>query len=439
MKNIPVVLDSGGTMLQKMYTDNYGRYSFQTGYGNYQVMVDTINARYHVVCPVSFLETSILTAIDSIDTDIDFGVDCNSGYDLTARSISPAGIFSIGHSRTLYLNTGEELSYLGILCGNSIAGSVEAILSGLVSYISPAVGALTPTSINGDTIIWNISNFSLVDPQHDFNIIVGISPNATINDSVCVELNVSPTGGDNIPSNNSLSECFPIRNAVDPNEKYMSPSGLVDTSQQWFTFTIFFQNTGNAPAEDIYVLDTMDQNLDPTTFAWLSSSHDVITQLLPGNILRFNYPGINLVDSTTDEAGSQGYVQYKVRRKENLPANTTISNTAYIYFDFNAPVATNTVAATLTLNVSTADNAIAEFNIYPNPARNKLTVGSKQYAIKSIEVCDILGKKLMSEHFDAGIKSATIDVEGLSQGIYFIKLQTEKYIATRKFVKSPCR
>jgi uncharacterized repeat protein (TIGR01451 family) len=217
----------------------------------------------------------------------------------------------------------------------------------------------------------------------------------------------------------------------------MSPSGLVDTSQQWFTFTIFFQNVGNAPAEDIYILDTLDQNLDASTFTYLSSSHDAITQLLTGNILRFNYQDINLADSTTDEPGSHGYVKYKVKRKDNLPVNTIISNTAHIYFDFNPAVVTNTVSAQLALNTGVNLVSMQDIKIYPNPTSSQLTVEigqGGQNAIISIEIRDLLGQKVYLLE-SALSKKVTIDLTDLSNGFYILRVNSETGQTTKKFLK----
>jgi uncharacterized repeat protein (TIGR01451 family) len=434
LKDISVVLDSGGIQLQQMHTDDYGNFSFQTGYGNYQLKVDTVNAPYHVVCPVAFLGTSTLTAIDSMDTGIDFGLVCNSGFDLTTRSISPLQMFRPGFQTTIYMNAGDGMSFSGTSCANGLSGAVQAIIDNLVSYVSPAAGALVPSSVNGDTITWNITDFSLIDPIHVFNIIVEVSTSANINDTICIELNVSPAIGDNIPSNNTLTECFPVVGSYDPNIKYMFPSGDVDTSQQWFEFTIFFQNVGTAPANDIYILDTLDQNLDATTFTYLSSSHDVITQLLPGSILRFNYPDINLADSTTDEPASHGYVKFKVKRNENLPVNTTITNTAHIFFDFNNAVVTNTTQAMLTTSVGMTENISNEIIIYPNPARSQLTIDSRQNTISSIEVLNMMGQKVYS-FYEGKAKRQTIDVNDFSEGIYIMKINLENKIVVKRFIK----
>lgn len=434
LKDIPVSLDSGGMQLQLMLTDHAGHFSFQTGYGNYELKADTANASYHVVCPLSFSRTSVLSSADSMDTDMDFGLVCNSGFDLKARSITSLQTFRSGFQNTVYFDAGDGMSFSGISCTDSLSGSVQVVLGNLVSYVSPAPGAIMPTSINGDTLTWSISDFALVDPIHDFNIIAEVSTSATINDSICLQLDIFPTA-DNIPGNNSVTECFPVVSSYDPNEKTMLPSGMVDSSQHWFTFTVFFQNTGTASAEDIYILDTLDQNLDATTFTFLSSSHDVITQMLPGNILRFNYPDIYLPDSNANEPMSHGFVKYKVKRKNNLPLNTTISNTAHIFFDFNAPVVTNTVSATLSIGVGVGEMFSGDVFIYPNPAGSQLAVGSHHSAIVSIEMINVFGQLINILYADEKRGEVPVDLSRLKPGIYFLKVQTEQGTSVRKFIR----
>jgi hypothetical protein len=46
-------------------------------------------------------------------------------------------------------------------------------------------------------------------------------------------------------------------------------------------------------------------------------------------------------------AGSSGYVRFRMRPMPNVPNLTEILNTAEIYFDYNAPVITNTTLTTL--------------------------------------------------------------------------------------------
>ena len=67
-------------------------------------------------------------------------------------------------------------------------------------------------------------------------------------------------------------------------------------------------------------------------------------------MLVFNFPNINLPDSNSNEPGSHGYVQFKIRAKNNIVIGDVLSNTANIYFDFNAPIITNTTNNAVILN-----------------------------------------------------------------------------------------
>jgi uncharacterized repeat protein (TIGR01451 family) len=165
-------------------------------------------------------------------------------------------------------------------------------------------------------------------------------------------VNVTPTTGDNNVSNNSMQHCFSVVNSFDPNAKEVYPEGGIPVNQEWLTYTIHFQNTGNAPAQNIYILDTLDQNLMPETFTLLSYSHEPLIQLF-GNVVKFNFPNINLPDSTYDEPNSHGFVQYKIKLTPGLPIGTIISNIAYNFFDFNPPIATNIVSNTVVNNIQT--------------------------------------------------------------------------------------
>lgn len=56
-----------------------------------------------------------------------------------------------------------------------------------------------------------------------------------------------------------------------------------------------------------------------------------------------------LPDSNVNEAASHGFTSFRVKQVPNLPVGTLIENSAAIYFDFNAPVITNTSWHTIAL------------------------------------------------------------------------------------------
>ena len=435
LKIVPVKLDSSGIFVQEFLTNSSGDFSFSTGYGNYSVTIDTSQLPFDLICPSSFSYSTTLSASNAYDSLANFGLQCKPGFDLESKSISVDGLIRPGAQRKLYLITGDAGTNYGTMCSTNISGSVQAILSGPVSYVAPLPGAIAPTTVSGDTLTWIVPDFSLINPANDFNVQISISTAANIGDTLCVLLNISAASGDNNPANNTLSICWPVRNSFDPNAKDMWPSGAVDTSQQAFIFTVYFQNTGNAPAEDIYILDTLSNNLDASSFTFLSSSHNVITQLLQGNVLRFNFPDINLADSTNNEPESHGFVQFKLNRKAGLPPGTVISNKAYIYFDYNPAIITNTASATLTLPVGLNENHTSNsMTVYPNPSSGKLNIlFAKPIARGTVEIQSILGEKILKQNI-YNRSEMVITPENISDGIYFVKVFDGNETLCRKLI-----
>ncbi|MBL0054325.1 MAG: T9SS type A sorting domain-containing protein [Bacteroidetes bacterium] len=264
-----------------------------------------------------------------------------------------SGIFRPANFAKVKIFAGDISNHYGLHCAAGTSGAVQIIITGPASYIVTVNGALTPT-LNGDTLTYTIADFGLVDFDNDFQIQVQTDTLAQLGQQVCFEVNVTPTIGDNNPANNTLTHCFTVVNSYDPNLKSVYPVNTIADKDGKLTYTIQFQNTGNAPAQHIYVMDTLDAALDASTFELLAYSHQPQVQLI-GNNLRFNFPNINLPDSVNDEPNSHGYVQFSIKLHDSLPLGTTVNNTSFIYFDFNPPVQTNTVTDTLT----DCDNLIA--------------------------------------------------------------------------------
>lgn len=134
--------------------------------------------------------------------------------------------------------------------------------------------------------------------------------------------------------------------AYDPNDITGFTNGyteehyvLEDTRMEYL---IRFQNTGNAPASNITVVDTLDAFMDPSTFQVVANSHSVQTTLYPSGRIEFFFPDIQLPDSTCCEPLSHGLVSFKVDLIDGLEPGDEFNQTAYIYFDNNPPVITNT-------------------------------------------------------------------------------------------------
>lgn len=160
--------------------------------------------------------------------------------------------------------------------------------------------------------------------------------------------------GDPSPANNADTVAQVAQGAFDPNDKQVWPQGPINLATQPelleapFEYLIRFQNTGTDLAFNIVVEDTISDLLDLGSFSLTGTSHDLEVALREGNVLAFHFDRIFLPDSLSDEPNSHGFVKYRIMPKPGLLPGQVVRNTAHIYFDFNAPVATNTVETPLT-------------------------------------------------------------------------------------------
>jgi hypothetical protein len=70
-----------------------------------------------------------------------------------------------------------------------------------------------------------------------------------------------------------------------------------------------------------------------------------------------------------------------------------------------------------------------KFSMSPNPVNNILTINSKE-TLKSIEIFNLLGKKVLSS------TKNSVDVSFLSSSVYLVKLTSDKGISTKKLIKN---
>jgi hypothetical protein len=220
-----------------------------------------------------------------------------------------------------------------------LGGTVTLTLSGPVTIESSNEGSLTPT-VNGNVLTYTVTDFNNM-PYAPFKLKLKTDTTATADDVICVHVNIQPDQADADTSDNEYDFCYNVVNSYDPNEKEVFPKDVPPGYVDWLTYTIHFQNTGNAPAFNIRLKDTLDTNLDLSTFEFRDASHAASTNL-NGRVLTVRFNNIMLPDSTSDLEGSMGYFQYRIKPKPNLADGIKVKNKARIYFDYNTAIITNT-------------------------------------------------------------------------------------------------
>jgi fimbrial isopeptide formation D2 family protein len=214
--------------------------------------------------------------------------------------------------------------------------------------------------------------------------------------------------------------------SYDPNIKTVYPAGEGAQGEvapnTTFTYTVHFQNTGNYPATNIYILDTLDTDLDISTLEILSSTHTMNPIFFGGNKVKFDFPNINLIDSTTNEPLSHGSVTYRIKAKTGLANGTEIKNTAHIYFDYNAAVVTNTTLNTIniSLNVNETISEI-ENTIYPNPVSDMVNISFNENVNGLLQVRDITGRIVYSTNAN-NTNFLSLNVASWNTGMYEISI-----------------
>lgn len=309
--------------------------------------------------------------------------------------------------------------------------TITFVMDSLYSFISSTPA---PLSVNGQTITWAYSNLL---PNQGGSIMLNLLPDSTavLGNYLNSTLSIAPLN-DTVPANNILTLHQLITNAWDPNEKLADPSGVIAAGTT-INYTIHFQNTGNAAASNVVVTDVLDQNLDPLTFHLIGASHPVNLHMDGNGVATFTFYNIQLPDSGSNFAASNGYVSFSIKTKDALNPGTVINNEAGIVFDSNSPVITNTTTDIIqsilgTNNILTNGSSLI---VYPNPASGYVNFIFSNNANEkaNLKITGVDGKEIMSRQNITS--SEKIDVSKLSAGIYLCSLTTNSGLQTVHFIK----
>jgi uncharacterized repeat protein (TIGR01451 family) len=307
----------------------------------------TYNFTYTPTNPLLWMLTSAPTVSVTLDAmtsnaDVFFGIAPNT------LPVSQASLFN---SSNLGLSCNTSSSHHSISFQNTgntiIDGTISYTIDPLVSFIS-AVPA--PASVAGNTITWD---YSVILPGQYMSIqLTSTSPDASDFGSTIINqsaLNIEDSFG-SVIFTDSYTEQRLILCSYDPNDitehNGYTENGYVLPGTE-LEYTIRFQNTGNAPANNVRIENQLNAQLDRGTFQPVGWSHDFELMIDENNKAIFSFNGINLPDSTNNEADSHGFVTYRIMPVADLPYLTVINNSAEIYFDLNPAVVTNTEINTI--------------------------------------------------------------------------------------------
>jgi hypothetical protein len=147
------------------------------------------------------------------------------------------------------------------------------------------------------------------------------------------------------------------------------------------------------------------------------ASHAHTYSFKPGRVVEWFFDDINLPDSTSDEAGSHGFIKFRIRPVQPLLAGTLLENIANIFFDFNPPVITEPsllVAEFSTGVVEGGNDAI--LRVHPSPASTEIQVEVPWPA--TVRLNDVSGRIVAGPILVSGRER--IPLKGLAKGSYLL-------------------
>jgi uncharacterized repeat protein (TIGR03803 family) len=130
----------------------------------------------------------------------------------------------------------------------------------------------------------------------------------------------------------------------------------------------------------------------------------------------------DFIDSTGN--GSQGSLIISGNSLYGMSINGGTDN-AGVIFKFK-----QTSLGIEELNVSAGG-----INLCPNPASDKIEVSSKQSAVSSIEIYNLLGERIYSLLITDNRSPITINIADLPSGVYLLKAITENGAVIKRFIK----
>ncbi|RZJ29861.1 MAG: T9SS type A sorting domain-containing protein, partial [Flavobacterium sp.] len=392
---------------------SYGIYDIN-GSNVYDVSftVDPSYASNYAVSPSSFMGLSVVPG--SGLTEYYFPVSALQNYNDVGVAIIPNQQPRPGLQ---YTNTIKYTNY-----GNqTVSGSLSFTHDPLVSISSVSQAGTTPNAAGFSYNYTSLLPFESREIQ--VTMLVPPIPTVSLGWLLTNTASVASVSGDTVLENNTASSSQIIIGSYDPNDKMESHGGHIAINDfgagDYLYYTIRFENTGTASAQDVRVYDVLDNSLEPTSVRMVDASHDFTLDRLD-NQLTWRFDNINLPFSSSDPAGAKGFVTFKVKPKPGYAVGTVIPNTASIFFDLNPAIVTNTFYTEFVTNLGNESFTANELMIYPNPAGDLVNVSLNGGIIKAIVIYDMLGKKVFDRK--AGAASETVDLSGVSPGIYLVEV-----------------
>lgn len=411
-----------------------------------------------------------------------YSTSSNVGYPLDSvnYSVGDSVKYSSFKSKVAYVGTDSNFSVSGLVSGTRYYFAVVPYnsCSGIPNYLrtsplkadtvtagtAPLSDCTAPTGVNSATIIKLDSTTSTIslkwkNSANGDSVLVFAAPFNTIG-SVTIHDSAYYMVGGTVPSSGSTQPIVYYRGT----DSSTTLTGL-STNTLYKIFVVAFNNKGciNGPnygglanvlirtaavasgdcTQPTGISNTSIVKLDSTVstirIKWTNPANADSVMILAGPTGSIGF--VTIHDSTYYAVGSTvpgtGATVYYRGTDSSLTITGLISNTVYkiLFVPFNNKACNNgpnyvnnPAFTTIRTAIATGvkyHNAEAEFALYPNPTSNGSLFVKFKTALReeaTIEVLDILGRKLDVQQLNPGTDMQTINVSNLAKGTYLLNV-----------------
>lgn len=413
---------TNGSTIATIIANNSGDYYIPVQAGTHTITPILENPTYFNVSPTTFV-ASLPTMTSPVTQN--FCLTANGDHNDLEVLIIPVTGAAPGFNakyKIIYKNKGTTtqsgtLSY-------SYDDNLMNFLSSTVVPISQTTGALN----------WNFANLAPMESREIILTFTLNTPTQTppLSSGNILTYTAQVNGAtDETPTDNVFTLNQTVVNSFDPNDKTCLEGTSIALTKvgDYVHYLIRFENTGTANAQNIVVKDIIDTNkYDINSLIAMNASHSFVTKITNSNTVEFIFENIQL---PFNNATNDGYISFKIKTKTTLGIGDSFSNSANIYFDYNAPITTNTYTTTVQSFLSTSEDIKEKDDIviYPNPVKDFIFLKTTKEIVKT-EIFDSAGRILLTTNGDK------INTTSLSKGVYYIKLFDKDKFWIKTFIKN---
>lgn len=317
-----------------------------------------------------------------------------------------------------------------------------------VSIISPSLPiaqqeSFVANSKNYTRYSWSVGSLNPFNNK-TISFMTGTDASVLIGDELDFKGEVVNSSTDCNIDDNVLTQKYSVYGAIDPNDILVSPKGYGKEGyilpDQLLTYTVRFENVGNFATQNVSIIDTIPQELDINTFKLVSSSHDNVSTEIVDNKITFTLENVFLPPTSVDSDRSQGYVTFSILPKKGLKEDTKIKNSAFIAFDDENLLKTNTVVNTIQSKEQEQEMTVVY--LYPNPVNDVASIRLEhrkgmEYTRKKIikaEVIDVNGVLILEKNFSPS-EEVKINLPLEIKGYYLLKVtDSDNKAYTKKMI-----